>query len=155
MRIKKTSQTTPIQAQVVNTQSNSTTDSYSCDYVNNNFAGKGIVLWENQSPTSSFAGQTIALNSNNYDYFIVLTYNNTSQKMIINNGLFPKGENCSIDQCATGGNNDYGWIRTRMITYVDDTHLQFLDGKAQKTNANGHSTDNTVLIPIKIIGIKL
>ena len=34
MRIKKTSQTTPIQAQVVNTQSNSTTDSYSCDYVN-------------------------------------------------------------------------------------------------------------------------
>lgn len=34
MRIKKTSQTTPIQAQVVNTKSNSTTDSYSCDYVN-------------------------------------------------------------------------------------------------------------------------
>ena len=37
MRIKKTSQTIPIQAQVVNTQSNSTTDSYSCDYVNNHY----------------------------------------------------------------------------------------------------------------------
>ena len=37
MRIKKTSQTTPIQAQVVNTKSNSTTDSYSCDYVNNHY----------------------------------------------------------------------------------------------------------------------
>ena len=41
MRIKKTSQTTPIQAQVVNVNSNSTTDSYSCDYVNNN-VGKEV-----------------------------------------------------------------------------------------------------------------
>lgn len=41
MRIKKTSQTTPIQAQVVNVESNSTTDSYSCDYVNNN-VGKEV-----------------------------------------------------------------------------------------------------------------
>lgn len=33
--IIKATKTTPIQAEVVNTQSNSTTDAYSCDYVNN------------------------------------------------------------------------------------------------------------------------
>ena len=34
MRIKKTSATTPIQAQVVNTYSDSQINSYSCDYIN-------------------------------------------------------------------------------------------------------------------------
>jgi hypothetical protein len=35
MRIKKTSQTTPTASQIVNTYSNSQTDAYSCNYVNN------------------------------------------------------------------------------------------------------------------------
>ena len=34
MRIKKTSETTPTTAQVVNTESNSTQDTYSCDKIN-------------------------------------------------------------------------------------------------------------------------
>ena len=34
MRIKKTSETTPTMASVVNTTNSSTTDAYSCDYVN-------------------------------------------------------------------------------------------------------------------------
>lgn len=36
MRIKKVSQTTPTQAQIINEASNSTTDAYSADYVNKN-----------------------------------------------------------------------------------------------------------------------
>lgn len=35
MRIKKTSQTTPVQAEVVNTYSESESNAYSCNYVNN------------------------------------------------------------------------------------------------------------------------
>lgn len=35
--IKKTSETTPAAASVVNQKNNSTTDAYSCDYVNNMF----------------------------------------------------------------------------------------------------------------------
>ena len=34
MRIKKTSETTPTTAEIVNANSNSTTDTYSCDYIN-------------------------------------------------------------------------------------------------------------------------
>ena len=42
MRIKKVSQTTPIPATVVNEKSNSQTNTYSCDYINNkqNYLGK-------------------------------------------------------------------------------------------------------------------
>jgi hypothetical protein len=39
MRIKKVSQTTSTQAQVVDGYSTSTIDSYSCNYANNNFQG--------------------------------------------------------------------------------------------------------------------
>ena len=48
MRIKKVSQTTPTQAQVVDGYSASTTDSYSCNYVNN-IAGK--IIYENLQGT--------------------------------------------------------------------------------------------------------
>lgn len=40
MRIKKTSQTTTMSAQVVNTYSESTEDTYSCDYENKKFKDK-------------------------------------------------------------------------------------------------------------------
>lgn len=73
MRIKKTSQTTPIQAQVVNTQSNSTTDSYSCDYVNGlneysttetvcgTFLGKPLYRKVYTGSTSSATGDNILI----------------------------------------------------------------------------------------------
>lgn len=57
MRIKKTSATTPVQAQVVNTYSTSTTDAYSANYVNNNIkdiysstASKTNKVWTNNKP---------------------------------------------------------------------------------------------------------
>lgn len=79
MRIKKTSQTTPIQAQVVNTKSNSTTDSYSCDYNNNYFAPKGTVLYENAS--GSNGNVTVSDHLYNYDYVDII-YGKTSKKSI-------------------------------------------------------------------------
>lgn len=56
MRIKKTSATTPVQAQVVNTYSTSTTDAYSANYVNNAVLEKYsatetmIGYWNNNKP---------------------------------------------------------------------------------------------------------
>ena len=52
--IIKATKTTPIQAEVVNTQSNSTTDTYSCDYVNNlntfSTTEKVVGTWINDKP---------------------------------------------------------------------------------------------------------
>ena len=53
------------------TESNSKT--YSCNYANNNFGGKGKILWENPNPNSSVAeGTTATLSSDDYDYLICL-----------------------------------------------------------------------------------
>ena len=50
MRIKKTSETTPTMASVVNTTNSSTTDAYSCDYINEHLSG--VVLYNNTSGTT-------------------------------------------------------------------------------------------------------
>ncbi len=144
MRIKKTSETTPIQAQVVNVDSNSTEDSYSCDYVNNNFAEKGIVLWENPSPTSAFAAQNITLSSSDYDYYILIwCTNNTNTQYLSNVSL--KGKGCFLNWGYYSNTMNYF---TREISYVNDTTLSIL-------NSAGTESRNDRIVPIKIIGFKL
>jgi len=58
--IKKVSETTPTMASVINTHSNSTTDTYSCDYLN------GTVLYENASGANN--NVTLSDSINNYSY---------------------------------------------------------------------------------------
>ena len=55
MRIKKTSETRALAGKVVNTNSNSTTDTYSCDYINK-LDKVGKLLW-----SGSFAEGTITV----------------------------------------------------------------------------------------------
>lgn len=68
MRIKKTSQTTPVQAEVVNDYSTSQENAYSCDYIN------GKVLFENASGSNT----NITLNDSaaNYNYIEIFYRSN-------------------------------------------------------------------------------
>lgn len=72
MRIKKTSQTTPVEAEVVNTYSSSTNDVYSCDYSNKKI--EGTVLYENANGYDLTPNGTITLNDNlsNYNYIDII-----------------------------------------------------------------------------------
>lgn len=80
MRIKKTSQTTTLPAQVVNTYNDSTEDAYSCDYVNKTIEPNIITVnipdinpisftaYENQNITSGYSlnssvGSKLTLNN--------------------------------------------------------------------------------------------
>ena len=68
MRIKKVSQTTPTQAQVVDGYSTSTTDSYSANYVN---SMGGNILWTNPNPSTAISANTsITLSSSDYDLIL-------------------------------------------------------------------------------------
>lgn len=68
MRIKKVSQTTPTQAQVVDGYSTSTTDPYSANYVN---GIGGNVLWTNPNPSTAISTDTsITLSSSDYDLIL-------------------------------------------------------------------------------------
>ena len=65
MRIKKVTQTTPIQAEVVDSlNGNSTTNAPSVRAVNEI---KGKILWTNPNTTAEFHAQSITLSSSDYD----------------------------------------------------------------------------------------
>ena len=64
MRIKKTSETTTLPAQVVNVQSDSTQDTYSCDYINK----FGKLLWHG----SFTSGDITVPGLTNYNVILVL-----------------------------------------------------------------------------------
>lgn len=74
MRIKKTSQTTPVQAQVINTYSSSQTDTYSCDYANDNFQMNGTVLYNDA--TGSNTNLTLSDSAANYTYLEIFFRSN-------------------------------------------------------------------------------
>ena len=85
MRIKKVSQTTPTPATVVNTKSNSQTNTYSCDYINNkqNYLGK-TNLYDTEENALDLNSLSIGRyylkhNSTTDSFWIKATYKGNSQ----------------------------------------------------------------------------
>ena len=110
-------------------------------------------LWENQSPTSSFSAQSIALNSDEYDYYEVI-YNQTNNvDYYMSTGLIPKGHGTRLTAMfiATGGCGG----RTRIVEYTDDTHLSVQVGRLLNSGQTSVSNDNTACIPIAVLGYKM
>ena len=75
--IIKVSMTTPTSAQIVDGFSESSTDGYCCDYVNNNFQLKGTILYQNNSGATG----NITLNDaiENYTYYEIIPYGSEYQ----------------------------------------------------------------------------
>lgn len=67
MRIRKTGQTAGFVGTVSNAKSTSTTDTYSCNYVNNLVAP--TLIWTNANQNADFGSQTININATPYDRF--------------------------------------------------------------------------------------
>ena len=77
-QIKKTSNTRPLTASVVNESNNSTTDTYSCDYINNK-----IVNTQSSSQTSAYSCNYVNNFINNLiDGAIIRCFSNTSSILI-------------------------------------------------------------------------
>lgn len=112
----------------------------------------GTVLWENQSPTDSFAEQTITLSSGDFDYFeIYAGVNNagTLEQCF----KFTKNYGTLMSLGSYGSNGTQAATLRRMVEYVSDTQYKISNG--QRTTGTGSMTsDNTVLIPWRIVGYK-
>lgn len=107
------------------------------------------ILWTNPNPTSSFASQTITLNSSDYDY-IILIYNRGSN-------IIEKGKSITLNYEALGwtsSQNDTIRLISRSFTYIDDVtySVSQADGKYWNNGIKLSQSENNELIPYKIIG---
>lgn len=133
---------------VYNQYSESTTDGYSCDYIN---GINGKVLWTNPNPASNFSTQTITLSSNDYDVLEIIFNQGTSQNKIFSQKII-KGYSTSL-QCNISANNTI-YHRWRDITYVDDTTYNVASGYQQITDSDTPGTADSAIIPLYVIGYK-
>ena len=98
-------------------------------------------LWENPSPTASFAAQNITLANDDYDFLMLIWQ--LSSGYYDDTNIVRKGQGTYLTSSS------YPDMVSRVIQYTNDTTLNV-------NNALRNSAiDNSVLIPVKIYGIKL
>lgn len=122
------------------------------------------VLWTNASPTSAFAGQNVSLsdNVNNYKY-IEIQYDVYASQNHYMSSIYKVSELLSMN---TPSSNDNYWrtdlsalyqnyVFTRLGYLYDNTHFHFDNNLwVLSSGTVQRGTNNSSIIPIKIIGLK-
>lgn len=139
--IKKISQTTPVSANIVDNYSTSTTDGYSCNYVN----GKtGVVLYNNSTGTTG--DLTFDGNYTNYDYIMISNDIGTGLLCTIKNELDIINVNYSDTLYQ-----QYDYIK---LTYNSSTQKTTIHHEHQGNYYN-NSNHNANYKIYKVYGIKM
>lgn len=105
------------------------------------------LLWTNSSPASSFTAQTISLNLSDYKYVYMIS------EVVINTSVYFDSLNfieLTPKRSITYASNA---VIYRAIT-VSNSGIAFGNGTKVTTYGSSAGTDNTLMIPIKIYGIK-
>lgn len=146
MRIKKVTQTTPIQAEVVDSlDGNSTTNAPSVRAVNEGLGNvRGQILWTNPNPTEPIDTMTINLNSDDYDILEVYTKESTSTIIMYHNKMI-KGYSCKIMNVVPV---NAPYVNYRNLNYVNDTTYTL------GAFSGLYGGDKNNMIPLYIIGYK-
>lgn len=148
MLIQKTTETTPLNASVVNVKNNSTTDAYSCNIANTLFQKKGTILYNNPSGTNN----DVTLNDSveNYSQIIIM------YKNIVNlaNSVMITGNNVSIEFSTA-----YKEASTTTFYVVGckgtiSNNIITLSDFYTATNGVINDTINKYIYITKVIGIK-
>lgn len=139
--IIKAKQSAGVVGNVLNESSNSTTDTYCCDYIN------GTEIWANTNPTSSFAGQDINEDLSGYSYLDIycLRYIADDQSVLHFKVLLDSTYSTSQLFYVDYSNGVRSWNRTLSWT---SSKITF------GNNTINGSTNNSGLVPYKIIGHK-
>lgn len=102
------------------------------------------VLWTNPNPTATFAPQTIAINLTNYDA-VDITFNRREGGNVQFTNRILKTGYTSVSMGAW----DTTTYSLRVISSVTSAGVEFGQGKSYTG-----SDDNSVMIPMQIVGIK-
>lgn len=108
-----------------------------------------VPVWTNSSPRTSFAGQTVSLNLSGYTHVLV------KGKQASGNGftshvLVAVGESSSLSLIWQQGGKLWAYERA---VIVSASGVQFGDG--EDATASSVSTNNNVMVPVKIWGVNL
>ena len=128
----------------------STTETYSTNYVNNNFENKGTLLWINSNVGTSFSAQDITLNTDGYDLLEIIFNNQGYYKSVRVN----KGANILLDGFYYGDGTTiyYSW---RYANFNSDTEIHFDNSNLVQIQGSATSFENNNhCIPRYIIGYK-
>lgn len=137
MRIKKVSQVAGLIGGISNTQSNSTTDTYSCDFIN------GDVLY--YDATGSAANIPLSINPLNYKRVVI--YGADGNRRLINTTIYPDENTRFQLNIMEVGDSWFSIIE--MLGNLTSTGVTFIQEKSYSHQGYATSTDLKI---IKIIG---
>ena len=116
----------------------------------NNFSSgvEMVKLWENASPTSDFAAQTVAVNFSGYVCYQIAAYNRTQNVFNVYEGLVGYGMRFVYTYTTSGSDGTVvNRVGMRTVEWTN-SGLEFSDGVY-----NG-AVNNGMLLPLAIYGIK-
>lgn len=146
--IKKTSETTPTMASVVNTYSTSNEDTYSCDYIN---AKVGKILWTNDSIAEISTTNITVDDMSEYSIIEIAFRQHLNDTSKITTSRMIKSAGNGMMQFNEVGSG-YWVIRTREIAFTNNTTINIKQG--YEVVSGTVSSRNNVCIPIYVIGYK-
>jgi len=106
------------------------------------------LLWENPSPNSDFAPQTISINLTDYEWILISIKNQKVSPQYVTTCAVPK---ITDDQVIGGPSGQTGsnYAYSRIIK-MNNNGITFQISRSNYAGASG----NTTVIPIKIYGLK-
>lgn len=119
------------------------------------------LLWENASPNSTFAGQTISLDLTPYDYIEIEAQNYASKNL--NNATYKAKVGEYIQFVSAGGGNGFNsstlfleGASEVLVRHakVNSNGIQFADGQSATSGGNWSSGTRGACLPVRIWGIK-
>lgn len=120
-----------------------------------NISGKKVdmkLLWENASPTSTFAKQKITLDLTEYSAFVIIIRYSTGSLGQSSQLIMDKDVSHYVSLVNAAGAGGYIQNRYRVFTCSNDGVIA---GDAWFGRSDtGEKTDNSVAIPTSIYGIK-
>ena len=135
-------------------------------YVDNLKGAKFTLLWENASPSSSFANQTLTITGiTNYDYLVIdiVSESGWRHATAMVPATISRNNSSGIDYSTVSMTyvKETNWCTLyRMCRVVDANSIYFQEGyRMTLSNKNGLSMDygsnSSSCVPIKIYGVKL
>ena len=129
--------------------------SYNGEIIHEKQLPKITTLWTNPNPSNDFSSQTITLANDNYDYAIMICNTRTSELGVEISFMFEKGDVPLLNFVLTNEGSGYATeAMSRRVDCISATSYQIYNCY-YSLNSQAGAVSNTLLIPYKVLGIKM